>query len=122
MDINVGALETCPSKIQDISCQNVTRQHFSCSIKVESWFPLSCQNIVCLILCVVTIGSNEFVDQTCPREGGVHFLFGGNHKKIPSWSFYDVQLPCDWLPTWTFLSFLWCCGKHFCHSHPKLDN
>jgi hypothetical protein len=74
MDINVGALETCLSKIQDINRQNVTRKHFRCSSNVEFWFFSSCQNIVCLILCVAIIGGSEFLRQICPRKGGVHFL------------------------------------------------
>ncbi len=34
-DINVGAFEKCFGSIQDIDCQNVTRQPYNCSSKVK---------------------------------------------------------------------------------------
>jgi hypothetical protein len=35
MDKHVGAFETCDGKIQNINCQDATRQCFCCSSKVE---------------------------------------------------------------------------------------
>jgi len=38
MDKHVGAFETSDGRIQDINCEGVIRQCFSCSNKVQSTF------------------------------------------------------------------------------------
>jgi hypothetical protein len=113
MGINVATFETFLGKIQtNIDGWSYTRQPFSCSSKVELWYPLWFLHIVPTLVNVCYHHWQSMLWLTLPTwKVCLHFEFCIIVLKIKLTS-YDALI--TWLGmNLTISKCLWCCRKHF---------